>query len=97
MVFGQHREATSSQATDTILLKRDSFPTYHFASVVDDHSMGITHVVRGEVGIHTSRLLLHVHKLYHFHRNGYHLYRFTFRYTRRFLSVRHISPICLSS
>ncbi len=32
---------------DQILLKRDGFPTYNFANVVDDHLMGITHVVRG--------------------------------------------------
>ncbi len=33
---------------DQILLKSDSFPTYHLANVVDDHLMGITHVIRGE-------------------------------------------------
>lgn len=30
-------------------MKADRFPTYHFASVVDDHAMDITHVIRGEV------------------------------------------------
>ena len=30
-----------------ILIKSDGFPTYNFANVVDDHLMGITHVVRG--------------------------------------------------
>ncbi len=33
---------------DQVLLKTDGFPTYHLAVVVDDHLMGITHVVRGE-------------------------------------------------
>lgn len=33
---------------DQVLLKSDGFPTYHMAVVVDDHLMGITHVVRGE-------------------------------------------------
>jgi len=33
---------------DHVLLKRDGFPTYHLASVVDDHHMKITHVIRGE-------------------------------------------------
>jgi glutamyl-tRNA synthetase len=33
---------------DAILLKSDGFPTYHLANVVDDHLMGITHVIRGE-------------------------------------------------
>ncbi|WP_026478121.1 glutamate--tRNA ligase [Alkaliphilus transvaalensis] len=33
---------------DQVLIKSDGFPTYHFAVVVDDHLMGITHVIRGE-------------------------------------------------
>jgi glutamyl-tRNA synthetase len=33
---------------DQVLMKADGFPTYHLANVVDDHEMGITHVVRGE-------------------------------------------------
>ena len=33
---------------DQVLIKRDGFPTYHFAVVVDDHLMKITHVVRGD-------------------------------------------------
>ncbi len=33
---------------DQVLLKSDGFPTYHLAVVVDDHTMGITHVIRGE-------------------------------------------------
>lgn len=33
---------------DQVILKADGFPTYHMAVVVDDHEMGITHVVRGE-------------------------------------------------
>ena len=30
-----------------VLLKSDGFPTYHLASVVDDHHMDISHVIRG--------------------------------------------------
>ncbi|MBI2989562.1 MAG: glutamate--tRNA ligase [Candidatus Magasanikbacteria bacterium] len=33
---------------DQVILKADGYPTYHLANVVDDHLMGITHVVRGE-------------------------------------------------
>ncbi len=34
---------------DAVLLKStDGLPTYHFAMLVDDHLMGITHVIRGE-------------------------------------------------
>lgn len=36
------------QQDDQILLKSDGFPTYHLANVVDDHLMGITHVIRAE-------------------------------------------------
>lgn len=37
----------NSELDDQILLKRDGLPTYNFANVIDDHLMGITHVVRG--------------------------------------------------
>jgi len=33
---------------DQVLMKSDGFPTYHLASVVDDHLMGISHIIRGE-------------------------------------------------
>ncbi|ANH78356.1 glutamate--tRNA ligase [Candidatus Chlamydia sanziniae] len=33
---------------DQVLVKSDGFPTYHLANVIDDHLMGITHVLRGE-------------------------------------------------
>jgi glutamyl-tRNA synthetase len=36
------------QQDDQVLLKSDGFPTYHLANVVDDHLMGITHVIRAE-------------------------------------------------
>ena len=37
----------NSELEDQILLKSDGLPTYNFANVIDDHLMGITHVVRG--------------------------------------------------
>ena len=37
----------NSQLDDMILIKSDGYPTYNFANVIDDHLMGITHVVRG--------------------------------------------------
>lgn len=36
-----------------VLMKSDGLPTYHFANVVDDHLMGITHVIRGEEWINS--------------------------------------------
>lgn len=41
-------EFKNSQIDDQVLLKSDGFPTYHLANVVDDHLMGVTHVIRGE-------------------------------------------------
>lgn len=38
----------ATEVDDQILMKSDGFPTYHLANVVDDHLMGITHVIRGE-------------------------------------------------
>jgi len=46
LVFG---DVTTQNKTldDMVLLKRDGMPTYNFANVIDDHLMGITHVLRG--------------------------------------------------
>lgn len=43
-----------SQVDMQILLKADGMPTYHLANVVDDHLMGITHVIRGEEWINSA-------------------------------------------
>ncbi len=42
-----------SQIDMQVLIKSDGLPTYHFANVVDDHLMGITHVIRGEEWINS--------------------------------------------
>lgn len=42
-----HIEVDCADLEDMILIKADGMPTYNFANVVDDHTMGITHVVRG--------------------------------------------------
>src|SRR6185437_6300107 len=41
-------ELSAPRPDDQVIVKGDGFPTYHLAVVVDDHLMGITHVVRGE-------------------------------------------------
>ncbi|MFZ1412384.1 MAG: glutamate--tRNA ligase, partial [Micropruina sp.] len=41
-------DVSAPRPDDQVILKADGFPTYHLAVVVDDHLMGITHVVRGE-------------------------------------------------
>ncbi|ROT42086.1 glutamyl-tRNA synthetase [Sodiomyces alkalinus F11] len=45
LVYGHYQK--NEDESDFILIKTDGFPTYHFANVVDDHLMKITHVIRG--------------------------------------------------
>ena len=46
LVYG-HISFPNKDLDDQILIKADGFPTYNFANVIDDHTMNITHVVRG--------------------------------------------------
>jgi glutamyl-tRNA synthetase len=43
-----------STVDDQVLLKSDGYPTYHLATVVDDHAMGITHILRAEEWINST-------------------------------------------
>ena len=47
LVVGK-REFQNEVLVDRVIVKADGFPTYQFACVVDDHTMGITHVLRGD-------------------------------------------------
>lgn len=46
MVFG-HISMPNDTLDDMVLIKADGMPTYNFANVVDDHLMGVTHILRG--------------------------------------------------
>ncbi len=46
LVFGEI-SVNNSELQDQILMKADGYPTYNFCHVIDDHLMGVTHVVRG--------------------------------------------------
>jgi len=52
----------TSTVADTTLLKSDGFPTYHLAVVVDDHDMGISHVLRGHDWMPSTPVHLLVYK-----------------------------------
>lgn len=52
----------TSQMDDKVLLKNDGMPTYHLANVVDDHLMGITHVIRGEEWLPSAPLHVMLYK-----------------------------------
>ncbi len=45
-IYG-HIKVDCAELDDMILIKADGMPTYNFANVIDDHTMGITHVMRG--------------------------------------------------
>jgi glutamyl-tRNA synthetase len=47
-----------------VILKSDGFPTYHLASVIDDHEMGITHVLRGEEWISSTPKHLYLYEVF---------------------------------
>jgi len=48
MVGNKNISFKSDDIEDFIILKSDGFPTYHLANVVDDHSMQISHIIRGD-------------------------------------------------
>jgi len=54
----------NEQIDDQVLLKSDGFPTYHLASVVDDHLMQITHVIRAEEWISSTPKHLVLYKAF---------------------------------
>ncbi|KAH8297747.1 hypothetical protein KR054_008429 [Drosophila jambulina] len=59
LIYGNVHHNVSDTEGDPVVMKSDQFPTYHFANVVDDHLMGITHVLRGvEWQISTTKHLL---------------------------------------
>jgi len=49
---------------DQVLIKADGFPTYHFAVVVDDHLMEISHVVRGEEWLASTPKHINLYKMF---------------------------------
>ncbi len=56
----------NSEIDDQVLLKTDGFPTYHLAVVVDDHLMGVTHIIRGEEWISSVPKHVLLYKLFGF-------------------------------
>lgn len=47
LVYGNFVYYVAQNEGDPVIMKSDNYPTYHFANVVDDHDMKITHVLRG--------------------------------------------------
>ncbi|KAJ2903690.1 uncharacterized protein MKZ38_009529 [Zalerion maritima] len=62
LVYGNFRR--NEPQDSRILIKSDGFPTYHFAHVVDDHLMGVTHVVRGAEWLITTPFHVSLHNAF---------------------------------
>lgn len=58
LVLGRIKRKNKDLPPDPILLKSDGYPTYHLANVVDDHLMGITHVLRAQEWVPSTPLHL---------------------------------------
>ena len=58
LVLGRIKRKHKDLPPDPILVKSDGFPTYHLANVVDDHLMGITHVLRAQEWVPSTPLHL---------------------------------------
>ena len=54
----------NAEMEDLILIKSDGYPTYNFANVVDDHLMGITHVVRGNEYLSSAPKYNHIYEAF---------------------------------
>lgn len=54
----------NNKIDDQVLLKADGYPTYHLANVVDDHLMGITHVIRAEEWIPSTPKHIQLYKAF---------------------------------
>jgi glutamyl-tRNA synthetase len=54
----------NSSLTDAILVRSDGLPTYHLAAMLDDHLMGITHVIRGSEWLPSMPLHVHLIRAY---------------------------------
>ncbi|HPJ21901.1 MAG TPA: glutamate--tRNA ligase, partial [Clostridia bacterium] len=54
----------NSTLEDQILIKSDGFPTYNFANVIDDHTMNITHILRGSEYLSSTPKFVHLYKAF---------------------------------
>ncbi|MEX2444808.1 MAG: glutamate--tRNA ligase family protein [Alkalispirochaeta sp.] len=64
LVLGRIKRKHKDLPPDPILLKSDGFPTYHLANVIDDHLMGITHVLRAQEWVPSTPLHLLIYEAF---------------------------------
>lgn len=61
LVFGEINIDATGTVQNIVLLKKDGYPTYHFAHIVDDHLMNVSHVMRGSeyLSVTSSHVAIH--------------------------------------
>ncbi len=64
MVLGDVTREYKDIIVDPILIKSDGMPTYHFANVVDDHCMNITHVMRSQEWVPTTPVHVYLYRAF---------------------------------
>lgn len=65
LIFGEiTNNLMEAKESDPIILKTDGFPTYHFANVIDDHHMKISHVLRGSEWISSTSKHLQIYQAF---------------------------------
>lgn len=74
---------------DQVLIKSDGFPTYHFAVVVDDHLMEITHVIRGEEWLSSTPKHVYLYEVFGWEKPQYVHLPNILNQDRKKLSKRH--------
>lgn len=72
LVFGTiSANLVEAQESDPVILKSDGYPTYHFANVVDDHQMAISHVLRGSEWIASTIKHIQLYQAFRWQPPGY--------------------------
>ncbi|MFW5729997.1 MAG: glutamate--tRNA ligase [Spirochaetota bacterium] len=64
VVLGRVKRRNKDIPPDPVLLKSDGFPTYHLANVIDDHLMGITHILRAQEWLSSGALHVLLYKAF---------------------------------
>jgi glutamyl-tRNA synthetase len=64
VIMGDITRKNKDVSPDPIILKSDGYPTYHLANVIDDHMMGITHVLRAQEWIPTGPMHILIYKAF---------------------------------
>jgi len=64
IILGQTGRKNKDISPDPVILKTDGFPTYHLANVIDDHAMGITHIMRAQEWIPSGSLHVLIYKAF---------------------------------